>query len=268
MPKKVDITPDVREVLMRCRAEGNALHLPSGQLDRALYQAVNKVLVALGGKWDRRSQAHIFAGGIAGPLAEAMEAGHAVDQKRTMEQFFTPREVAIRLADLIEIGDGTHILEPSAGAGSLVHIAMARGAHVTAVEADPDLAAALDGPDGSRPGWLRVSQDDFMEWRPEDAPESATCYFGSIDAVLMNPPFSNGQDMAHVLRALSFVRPGGDLAAIMSPHWTFASTRAATMFREAIAALDHDWTPLPEGSFRASGTDVSTGILTIRKGTI
>ncbi len=261
MPKTVDITPDVRAVLERGSWQGTVYILPPGQLDRKLYEACNKVLVALGGKWDRRSGGHLFQNPNQNEaLRAALISGAAVDQKRTLEQFFTPPALARQLVDLMGLprADVHHVLEPSAGDGALVQalneIAVPL---VTMIEFDRDLCT---GPLGAMiASDRRVIWHDFLSWRkPPEMPP--------IDAVVMNPPFGGGGDIDHVTRAFHLLRPGGVLGAIMSPHWTFATNAKAEGFRHLFADLGGTWHPLPERSFRPSGTDVKTGILIITKG--
>lgn len=263
MPKQVTISPEVRDVLQRgAWAEGGTFHLPDGQLERPLYEATDKVLRALGGEWDRKKRGHHFAADKRQALEDALTSGVAVDQKRTMEQFFTPPGVARQLTDLMGLprADVRHVLEPSAGAGAIVQALNEIATPlITAIEIDRALhdshLAALTSPGH------RLICGDFLSWEP---PASLP----PIDAVAMNPPFGNRADIGHVTRALHFLRPGGVLGAIMSPHWTFATSSLAQAFRGLLNDHSHDWTPLPEGSFRESGTDVNSGILTIRKGTI
>lgn len=261
MPKTVDITPEVRAILERGSWQGAVYILPPGQLDRKLYQEINKVLVALGGKWDRRSGGHLFQNPDQNKaLRDALISGTAVDQKRTFEQFFTPPAIARQLVDLMGLprADVRHVLEPSAGDGALVQaldeIAVP---FVTMIEFDRDLCTGplrrYATPD------RRVIWHDFLSWR---LPEGST----PIDAVVMNPPFGGGGDIDHVTRAFHVLRPGGVLGAIMSPHWTFATNAKAKGFCSLIADYGGKWHPLPDGSFRPSGTGVNTGILIITKG--
>lgn len=49
----------VLQVLSGAELEGNALRL-TGQLDRAMYTKVIKVIEAAGGKWSRSAKAHLF----------------------------------------------------------------------------------------------------------------------------------------------------------------------------------------------------------------
>jgi predicted RNA methylase len=265
MPKQVTITPEVRAVLERCKVEGATVILPPEQLDRPLYQAVNKVLTALGGKWDRRTQGFLFAEGIDGQLREALDAGVAVDRKRTVEQFFTPPEIARQVIDLAGIEPTDLVLEPSAGAGALVAQALMCGAFVLAVEQDSAMMSKLLDLADTFPGGLRRVCADFLSWEPGIDPEP---FDRPIDKVVMNPPFGNGADIGHVTRALHFLRPGGTLVAIMSPHWTFATSTLAQAFRGMVNDHSHTWVDLPANSFRSAGTDVNTGILTIQKGSI
>ena len=46
--KKVDVPADVAAVLDGAEVQGSCVALPSGQLERKLYEAVNKVLCAMG----------------------------------------------------------------------------------------------------------------------------------------------------------------------------------------------------------------------------
>ena len=261
MEKSVVISAAVRDVLERAVVEGAAdrpvVKLPPGQLDRALYVDVDKVLKALGGKWDRRAGGHVFSRPVDGELAEALESGRAVDIKRTREQFFTPPDLAAKVLAMAGDLEGEDVLEPSAGDGALAIPAWRAGAFVTAVEIGHLLACHLEGETEDR---LIVEWADFMGWQPRP-PETPAAF----DAVIMNPPFSRGQDMAHVRRAFGFLKPGGRLVSIMSPHWTFASDRQSVEFREFVRALDHSWALNPEGSFKQSGTGVTTGILCIHK---
>jgi predicted RNA methylase len=264
MPKKVEITPEVREVLANSTIHGTAQNpvvvLPPGQLDRTLYVEVDKALKALGGKWSRVHLGHVFDRPVEGELAEALTSGVAVDQARTAEQFFTPILIAEQVFDRARLAAGMRVLEPSAGEGALLRRPLAYGCEVIAVERDGRLVQKLIDRMCGR-GGTTTACGDFLEWKPDPADPP-------IDRVLMNPPFGKGADMVHVRRALGFLRPGGILVAIMSPGWTYRSDRQAAEFRAVLAGHEYLWDPLPEGSFKSSGTSVSTGILTIHKGEI
>ena len=57
------IADNILSILGECCVEGNTLFLPDRQLDRPTYQAVNKVLVNIGGKWNRKAKGHVFTDG-------------------------------------------------------------------------------------------------------------------------------------------------------------------------------------------------------------
>lgn len=285
--RSVDIDSEVEDILRRgAWAEGGTFHLPAGKLDRALYVKVDKVLSAIGGKWDRKAQGHFFLRDGRDALQNALAEGSIVDQKKTLEQFFTPADLAERMVKWLEVADGTHVLEPSAGSGRLAEIAINYGASVTAIEIDPALTETIWAAGCQRLGWLRVYQADFMTWKKPTRDESngSSWFPADIDAVLMNPPFSANQDIAHVTRALNFLRPGGKLAAIMSPHFTFSNDRASREFCRLIGyeaplgrqpdnyrcvgtadVASCNVETLPPGTFKESGTNVSAVLVLIEK---
>lgn len=150
--------------------------------------------------------------------------------------FVTPAPVCDRLVTLAEISNRDHILEPSAGTGAILRAIRdtAPGAMCDAVEINSGLVRYLR----ENFNGVRVQCGDFMEWQPVQ-------YYSRI---IMNPPFSHGQDIRHILRAFSLLRPGGVLVAVCLngprqqekllpfsdvreelPRGTFAYTRVPTM---------------------------------------
>lgn len=218
---------------------GNHLTI-TAQLDRKLYVAVNKVLEALGGKWNRSAQAHVFADDPTDVIDAAILTGAYTDERKQFDVFLTPPAVADLVVDLADIRIGMKVLEPSAGEGALATRAAAAGAEVVTYE-----LRDITG----------VPPTDFLTVSP------AAIY----DRVVMNPPFSRQQDMVHVTHAWEFVKPGGRLVAIMSPAFQFRQSSKAAAFRSLLDSVDHEITPLPDGSFRESGTNVSTVIVTMDK---
>jgi type I restriction-modification system DNA methylase subunit len=86
---------------------------------------------------------------------------------------------------------------------------------------------------------------------------------GKFDRVIMNPPFANQADIAHVTHALKFLNYGGRLVAIMSAGVSFRGDRKATGFREMVEKLGGVIEPLPEGSFKEAGTSVNAVMVTL-----
>src|SRR3546814_3629081 len=74
-----------------------------------------------------------------------------------------------------------------------------------------------------------VDQMDFMETGGLNRLNSPVF---SVDAVVMNPPFEKGQDVAHVLHAWRSLKTGGTLVAIMGAGVTFRQGKPYAPFRD------------------------------------
>jgi type I restriction-modification system DNA methylase subunit len=70
-------------------------------------------------------------------------------------------------------------------------------------------------------------------------------------------------DIDHVMHAFKFLKPGGKLVSVMSAGITFRQDRKAVAFREMLEAHNGQIIPLPEGSFKESGTGVNAVIVTV-----
>ena len=75
------ISDDVANVLANSTVKDNLLFLPAGQLDRKLYLAVNKVLDAIEGKWNRKQKAHVFSDSPEQKLEEILLTGQYSNMK-------------------------------------------------------------------------------------------------------------------------------------------------------------------------------------------
>ena len=81
----------------------------------------------------------------------------------------------------------------------------------------------------------------------------------------MNPPFEQGQDIEHVRHAFDWLATGGHLVAVMSNGSFFREDKKATAFRDWLAYVRGESYPLPEDSFKESGTGVRTRLAVIAK---
>lgn len=81
------------------------------------------------------------------------------------------------------------------------------------------------------------------------------------DRIVMNPPFEDGQDAAHV-RAVyeNLLAPDGRLVAVMSAGPFFRDDRRSREFRAWLDARGAEVTDLPAGAFLKS--DRPTGVAT------
>ena len=263
--KTVELDDETKAILGAGRWQGGNFFLPDGQLERPVYQKVDKALKALGGKWNRASRAHVFSADKSATMRQLLEgdAVEIVDKKKTLEQFFTPPDLA---AELIEFAFGgdlrfAHVLEPSAGGGALIEAAFEAGAnYVTAIECDPDLAHALQHAWGGHSSPVDIFQGDFLTC------EIADRALPPVDVVLMNPPFSVNKDIRHVMHAWEKLPAGGKLGAIMSPHFTFASDRESMEFRAFMKANGGRLRLIGPGRFKSAGTGVGAVLVAIEKG--
>lgn len=242
------IDDDVLAVLARCTTSGQALTLP-GQLDRPMYVRVNRVLEGLGFKWVRKEKAHTI--GLAGGAAEALEAvlltGKVV-LPETFQFFPTPPDVVHRLVMAAQLDAGLDVLEPSSGDGAIaLELSRLWKCTVKCCEIQ-DSKASITTAAG-----LPTMVADFLTIAP----------FPIFDRVVMNPPFRRAQDAAHVLHALRFLKPEGRLVAVMSAGIEFRQDELYRTVRDLVAARGGAIERLPEGAFKASGTDVRTCLVII-----
>lgn len=241
---------EVMSVLDRARTDGPALFLV-GQLERSLYTRTNKVLEAAGGKWDRKTKAHLFDGGAAERIEQILLTGSIDIPKDDFEFFPTPADVAARVIDLADVAANLRVLEPSAGRGDLI-VSLRSLVFIDCIEKMPANAEHLRG----LRGLDSVIEADFLTVEPTPV----------YDRVLMNPPFGKQADIKHVLHALRFLKPDGLLVSVMAASVTFRDNKLTTDFRALIRSRGGDIEGLPEGSFKASGTGVNTVIVTIPAG--
>ncbi len=89
------LTPEVEAILRASTITENLLVLPAGQLERKLYDAVNKVIVNCGGKWDRFKKGHVFPSDPRAKLGIALDTGVAEDTKKTLQAFYTPAALTL-----------------------------------------------------------------------------------------------------------------------------------------------------------------------------
>jgi hypothetical protein len=220
--------------------------LTCGQLDRATYVATNKALEAMGGKWNRKAQAHLFPTDPR-PNVEGLLG----DGSLTVEKdgyFVTPEPIGTQMAQLANLRIGLNVLEPSAGTGELVEAILETEplCIIAAIEKNSQRAEVLD-----KKGYNLIGHDFFE-------------HQGTWDRIIQNPPFEEFQDIAHVRHAYDCLAPGGRLVSVMSE---------GTFFRNGPAAKFRDWldeaggwdVDLPADAFKSSGTGVKTRLVVIDK---
>lgn len=248
---KTQTCPDaVLAKLERLEIVGSVAMRYPDPLERAEYTAMNKVLEALGGKWNRKANGHLFPSDPVPLIQHVLETGTFLDAKKAYGFFETPPGLAIRMVKLAGIDEGMRVLEPSAGRGMLAIAARQAGGDVTCVELQPEhahhLRVALD---------FETRCDDFLAVARERKPH--------FERVVMNPPFAGQADIDHVLAAFSLLVSGGKLVSVMSAGVSFRQNLKSMQFRSHldIQAMD----ALPDGTFKDAGTQVRTVLVTMEK---
>jgi len=249
------IQPHIETILRAAKCVDGDLFL-QGHLERKDYAAVNKVLELSGFKWNKKQKCHVAIKGSASEtLAAALDDGEIVDPKKEWDFFETPEDVADRMAKFLGIKSTDHVLEPSAGAGRLVDAAFRHGAsfqNTLAIEAWAENREIL------KSKCHVATETDFLKVDPASS--------RSVDKIIMNPPFSGGQDIAHCLHAYAMLKPGGRMACITGPSWQYRTDKKHAAFKAWFESLDDaGCEELPAGTFKDSGTNVRSLLLTIVK---
>jgi predicted RNA methylase len=226
----------------------NQFVLPETQL--AFYGKIKQLIETSGGRYNGKG--FDFPAGIDADLVMAsLLKGKPLNGKKQSQSFFTPEDLAYKVVRAAGPLEGRRVLEPSAGAGALSDLAEAAGASVVVVENyRPNVLALRDK------GYDPIDQD-FLTLDVGDT--------GFFDAALMNPPFASGSDMAHVLWAYRFLKPGGVLSAITSCSWVTGTQKKQLAFLKFLQQHDAHMEEIAPGTFKESGTDVATMHIVIRK---
>lgn len=202
--------------------------------NKAAFQEAAAVLESIGGA---KISAYTWEFDYApyGVIRDIIDSGCIPDQKS--HQFYpTPESLARRAVEWACIQDGDRKLEPSAGQGG---IAMHMPEGTACVEISP-LNCKVLGLLG-----LKVQQADFIEWS-KTAPK--------FDAIVMNPPFSEGRAKAHTEAAARLLEIGGRLVSILP---------ASHRNKLELDGCKLEWSEVIENAF--AGTSVSVVMLKATK---
>lgn len=171
-------------------------------------------------------------------------------------QFYpTPQKVIDEVMSRIGGIAGWRVLEPSCGDGRIMDAVRKIGARVCGVEVDH--ARAKQSRDKGHPTLCA----NFLEVRPD-----ASGLWNDFDLVLMNPPFYGRHYHKHVTHACRFLKPGGQLVAILpitartdhgllGEDWAKANGMKIGTYHGRDGFRD-----LPVGSFAESGTNINTTV--------
>ena len=256
------ISQDILEILERCSIKGNILYLPPEQLDRDAYKAVNKCLENIGGKWNKKAKGHVFDHDPAEAFNDMLLTGETTDMKKLFQFFPTPREIAEKMCDMAELTEHSKVLEPSVGKGGIADVVWARSvASLLGIELNQEMQKHLD----YKPYTTMVGMD-FLEFAKKAKANNEEHGFTHI---IMNPPFSKQQEIAHIMAAFELLAPGGILVSVVSPSPFWRTDAKSKAFRDWLYSEDsfeyEEEIDLPEGTFKESGTMIPTKIIKLRR---
>ncbi|PHS59284.1 MAG: hypothetical protein COB03_03045 [Alteromonas sp.] len=186
-------------------------------------------------------------------LKKQIELSKFQGQYKENDFFNSTPIVAKQVMELAEIEEGMSVFEPSAGVGSLA-----------------DAAAEVVGKDNVDTNELANGLREYLTeqgYRPTSADFLTMNPSADYDRIIMNPPFSKGQEARHVAHAYRFLKPGGRLVAVTSSMAGERSNKVDKQFREWLDEIGADETPLPEGAFKEAinSTNVNSKTIVIDK---
>ncbi len=157
-------------------------------------------------------------------------------KSKKIDGFFpTPKRLIDELIAIAEIKKGDKILEPSAGKGDILDAIKKRyqdDVKLSACEINYSLRELLKLKD------YEIIGNNFLE------------VDRVFDKIIMNPPFENGQDIDHVLHALTLLNKGGRVVAIMSEGVFFRSFKKEKEFRDLLFHQNAFISDKIEGAFK------------------
>ena len=243
---------------------------------------------AVSNLWDLKDEHRERANELWQSKIENREAAKMRSTERDLTEghhldlYPTPEWLAVDMVSRCDdpIFDGALWCEPSAGTGRIVQAMLDAGHTPFLIELNYNAAHHLMKKYPS----LTVFNKDFLECgSPEQTEPAKKCYDCRVtppriimtpartftpplaDVFVMNPPFSHGQDIDHVLHAYKYLGEGGRIVAIMAEGTFYRSDKKATQFRSWFDEVCGQAEKLPDDTFKESGANVKTRLVTIDK---
>jgi len=238
-------------------------------LDRKTYDELNDCLKRIGGIWNRSKKVHTFKYDPS-PLIQRILSKEELPELNPTAFFPTPKAGLDAMWDLCDHGffeykaeqkSGVRVLEPSAGIGAVADFIKTKGENVfvDTVEFLEENQEILKGKGYSPYCGSFLDYDSSMTMFPDDEDNL-------YDLIIMNPPFSVKGDskayMTHIYHALTLMKSGGELIAIIPNGWIRNTTKKDSDFRDLLAEKgDGFMITLEQGTFKESGTNVETRVI-------
>lgn len=171
------------------------------------------------------------------------------------DYFSTPLDVVEMMLNEAApaLGNFKAMLEPSVGDGRIIERAVYRWPNLFPAWYEIDTTAQQVLKDRNMGGMQAGT--DFLEAEPEPI----------FDAVVMNPPFGNRAYVKHVMHAYKFLKPEGILVTILPSEARYHIDGDNDKFRTWVKDKLYDTIDLGFGTFKESGTNISTHILVLQK---
>lgn len=239
--KHIKITDGAKEELRRATINGDKLNF-QGQLKN--YAELKKLFIPLGITWHKGEKQHYIEGSTPQKIREILGGAQIVDEKKTLQFYPTPSNLAQRIVGLANIKGTDLVLESSCGRGAIVEQILKKTDNIFVVEINKEYF------DYTTTKFNCVGENiDFLEFNSSV----------SFDKAVINPPFTANQDCKHVDKTFGLLKPGGRLVAIMGGN---ISRR---QFQDLIKDKIHQIIEVEGGAFKESGTLVKTIILVLDK---
>ena len=240
------------QILQNCIIEGTMVKLPEEQLDRKLYLEVAKSLNLIGGKWKGKPVFGFIFQEDPTELLKQIANGESRNLKKEFQFFATPDNLADELVRLAQIEESHTILEPSAGQGSIMNAIhkLFPNKNVNWCE-----LMSINQTFCQRIHNATFVCEDFFNHNVEEF----------YDRIIAKPPFAKNQDIDHINKMFECLKSGGRLVSISSTHWQISSNKKETAFREWVEDIRAEIKEIPAGTFKESGTTISSLIIIINK---
>lgn len=242
---RLDGIPLTREqMLPLLQLEGNAILLPQDiRFSVESYSILKQLFINATGKY--KNSSFVFdSSDEAKEMFNRLLDGENINVKKLLQYFPTTEEASKDFLDGLDF-HGLTVFEPNGGEGYLVRKALEMGAkEVLSAEIYTKFHPALEASGAT------IIGEDLFNVTAEDV--------AKVDVVVMNPPFTGGLDVKHLLHVLSIIPDHTPIYSIMSGSLKANKTAVYEEFRNFLDSIGVPINDIDQGAFKESGTNVSS----------